>query len=100
MRPLRSIVNRTTTNPVAPTLDSQMLVIRRTTVVRYSGQQKSPMFSDTPAPAWPPVDSPNPAPRTPVSAAAVPVVVSAPRVGDFPRASAGASFTGVGAFFN
>ncbi len=60
----------------------------------YSGQQKSPTSSDEPAPGPPPVDSPNPWPRTPVSAhRRCPGLVCAPRVGVRPRASSGACFT-------
>src|SRR3954453_13459772 len=63
-------------------------------VARYSGQQKSPVISSVePEPAPPPVDSPKPGPRTPVSAIALPKAGSLPLVGVRPRASSGACLT-------
>src|ERR1700736_2804098 len=68
--------------------------MRMIIVARYSGQQKSPVISsDDPLPAPPPVERPNPWPRTPVSAIALPAATCAPFVGVRPRASSGACFT-------
>ena len=46
-----------------------------------------------PAPGPPPVERPKPWPRAPVTATALPALVSAPRVGVRPRASSGACLT-------
>src|SRR5262245_9292746 len=65
----------------------------------YSGQQKSPTSSREPPPGPPPLDNPNPWPRTSVSALVLPLAVWAPRLGVRPRASSGACVTlGAGEF--
>ena len=66
-----------------PGLRIQFARIRSIIVVRYSGQQKFPTSRYEPDPAPPPVDSPNPWPRTPVSATALPAATSLPRAQRF-----------------
>src|SRR5436190_23369431 len=61
--------------------------MRTTIVLMYSGQQKSPTSSDEPDPTPPPVVSPNPMPRTPVSAGVLPGVIFSPLIALVPRAS-------------
>ena len=91
--PSRKIVNLTTTSPATSWRSFQFLRIRSIIVVRYSGQQKSPTSRYDPEPAPPPLDSPKPPPRVPVSATADPAAASVPRIGVRPRASGGACFT-------
>src|SRR4029079_4704029 len=69
--------------------------MRSTIVAMYSGQQKFATSSVTPVPGPPPVESPKPWPRAPVTATALPALVTAPFVGVRPRASSVDSLMGV-----
>src|SRR5689334_14099077 len=82
--------------PSTACLLSQLRRMRSTMVLMYSGQQKSPTSRVAPVPPPPPVVSPKPWPRAPVSATAVPLRTSAPFVGVVLRASRGAFLTGGG----
>src|SRR6185503_1796736 len=80
MRPSRWMTNFTNAEPSVFCLKSQLRLTRSSIVVRYSGQQKlaTSRYPELPPP---PDDSPNPCPLAPVSATAVPVWTSFPRVG-------------------
>jgi hypothetical protein len=95
---LRSL-NFTIVRPATCCFEFQFRWINCSIVVRYSGQQKLPTSRYPPVPP-PPVVSPKPTPRAPVSATLDPSCGSAPSLGRRPRASGGASFTrGLGAGF-
>src|SRR5258708_32454094 len=81
------MVTLTTTSPLTSACLFQLLRILSFISARYAGQQKSPTSTVPLTPVPPPVDSPNPCPRAPVTATAGPDLSSSPRASVVPRAS-------------